>query len=151
MWEPLQRSAGQHLAGYRPVRRWGAASAPRQWSEAKLAPPPCLDYRPRASLTSPRELPGDVERPADRCAIQHSFQLSHGRKMCRYATRQAMRRGLVVGIAVVVAVLALWHPARVAVQALLLLPALFPSAPIDPLRLVSPAPVRDQLTYSYTA
>ena len=61
-----------------------------------------------------------------------------------------MRRGLVVGIAVVVAVLALWHPARVAVQALLLLPALFPSAPVDPLALMS-APTRETRTSAYSA
>ena len=62
-----------------------------------------------------------------------------------------MRRGLVVfGIAVLVAVLALWHPARVAVQALLLLPALFPSAAVDPLALMA-APTRETRTSAYTA
>jgi len=61
-----------------------------------------------------------------------------------------MRRGLVLGVAVVIAVLAMWHPARVAVQALLLLPALFPSAPVDPLALM-PAPTRETRTAAYTA
>jgi dienelactone hydrolase len=46
-------------------------------------------------------------------------------------------------------VIAGWHPARVAVQALLLLPALFPSAPLDPLALVSSAPVRSQHAFGY--
>lgn len=47
-------------------------------------------------------------------------------------------------------VVAGWHPARVAVQAILLLPAMFPSAPFDPLDL-APAPVREQHTYTYSA
>jgi dienelactone hydrolase len=46
--------------------------------------------------------------------------------------------------------LALWGPARVAVQTLLLLPALFPSVPIDPLALVTPEPVQDQATLAYS-
>ena len=45
-----------------------------------------------------------------------------------------MRRGAALPpAAALVAALAVWHPARVAVQTLLLLPALFPSAPLDPL------------------
>jgi len=60
--------------------------------------------------------------------------------------------GLVfVAVAVAAAVVAGWHPARVAVQALLLLPALFPSAPIDPLAQVTPAPIEDRATYDYSA
>lgn len=47
------------------------------------------------------------------------------------------------------AALALWHPARVAVQALLLLPALFPSAPFDPLGLLTAPPIREQYAYPY--
>jgi dienelactone hydrolase len=52
-------------------------------------------------------------------------------------------------LAALVAALALWHPARVAAQALLLLPALFPSAPVDPLGLVTPAPIVEQYSYPY--
>jgi dienelactone hydrolase len=52
---------------------------------------------------------------------------------------------------VLVGTFALWRPARVAVQALLLLPAVFPSAPIDPLRLLTPAPVQEQQTLDYSA
>lgn len=46
---------------------------------------------------------------------------------------------------------ALWHPARVAVQTLLLLPALFPSAPVDPLAMVTAPPVREMRSYPYAA
>src|ERR1700716_761650 len=64
-----------------------------------------------------------------------------------------MRRGVVWLLAFVGLVLgvALWHPARVAVQTLLLLPALFPSAPVDPLALVTATPVREARSYPYTA
>ena len=61
-------------------------------------------------------------------------------------------RQLVFGLCLVlVGALVLWRPARVAVQTLLLLPAMFPSAPIDPLRLVTPEPVQQQQTYAYSA
>src|SRR5689334_3526393 len=50
---------------------------------------------------------------------------------CGYATRPMGRIGLV--LVLLIAAIAVWHPARVAVQAALLLPAVFPSAPIDPL------------------
>ena len=64
-----------------------------------------------------------------------------------------MRRGVlwlltIVGLALGVAV---WHPARVAVQTLLLLPALFPSAPVDPLGLVTPTPTREERSYPYAS
>jgi dienelactone hydrolase len=59
-------------------------------------------------------------------------------------------RGLLVALVALIGGLALWHPARVAVQALLLLPALFPSAPFDPLSLVTGAPVREERAYTYT-
>src|SRR5471030_723498 len=55
----------------------------------------------------------------------------------------------ILALAALVAALALWHPARVAAQALLLLPALFPSAPFDPLGLVTPAPIVEQYSYPY--
>ncbi len=71
-------------------------------------------------------------------------------KICRYANRQGMHRAVVLGAAGVVALLGLWHPARVAVQALLLLPALFPSAPIGPLGLMA-MPAREARTDTYTA
>ncbi len=50
---------------------------------------------------------------------------------------------------VLVGALALWRPARVAVQTLLLLPALFPSPPIDPLALLTPEPVQEQQASTY--
>ena len=52
-------------------------------------------------------------------------------------------RGCLVQILALGALLlgvALWHPARVAIQTLLLLPALFPSAPFDPLSVVTLVP-----------
>jgi hypothetical protein len=62
-----------------------------------------------------------------------------------------MRRGLLIVIAALIAVSVVWHPARVAVQSLLLLPALFPSAPFDPLGLVTATPIREQHTFKYAA
>jgi hypothetical protein len=64
-----------------------------------------------------------------------------------------MRRGLIgalalVGLAVGTAV---WHPARVAIQTLLVLPALFPSAPIDVLGAFTPPPSHTAATYPYAA
>ncbi len=50
---------------------------------------------------------------------------------------------------VLVCAVAFWRPARVAVQALLLLPALFPAAPLDPLALVVPRPLHEQQTITY--
>src|SRR5712691_6056501 len=63
-----------------------------------------------------------------------------------------MRRGRigVLAIAAVALGVALWHPARVAIQTLLLLPALFPSAPIDPLSLVTATPIREARTAAYS-
>src|ERR1700674_3442933 len=64
-----------------------------------------------------------------------------------------MRRSFVLAMVVVLlgAGTAVWHPARVAVQTLLLLPALFPSAPIDPLGLVTAPPSREERMYPYVA
>jgi acetyl esterase/lipase len=62
-----------------------------------------------------------------------------------------MRRVGFLAVPAIVGVLALWHPARVAIQALLLLPAFFPSAPIDPLALITAAPERQHLSYPYAA
>lgn len=46
---------------------------------------------------------------------------------------------------------AVWHPARVAVQTVMLLPALFPSAPFEPLGLFTGTPTREHLTFGYSA
>ena len=46
---------------------------------------------------------------------------------------------------------AMWHPARVAVQTLFLLPALFPSAPLDPLSLITATPMREERSYPYAS
>lgn len=54
-------------------------------------------------------------------------------------------------LAVLVVGLVVWHPARVAVQAMLLLPALFPSAPVDPLTLITLTPTRERQTFGYSA
>ena len=62
-----------------------------------------------------------------------------------------MRTVLLPMVVAVVATLTLWHPARVAVQALLLLPALFPAAPVDPLSLFTAAPTQEHATYDYAA
>jgi hypothetical protein len=56
-----------------------------------------------------------------------------------------------IGVVILAAAIALWHPARVAVQALLLLPALFPGAPIDPLAQLTPQPRTEHATYDYAA
>jgi hypothetical protein len=61
-----------------------------------------------------------------------------------------MRQALFLGVVAIVAMLGVWHPARVAAQALVLLPALFPSAPVDPLALTA-APVREMRTSAYAA
>jgi hypothetical protein len=54
---------------------------------------------------------------------------------------------LVIAAGAVVA----WHPARVVVQTLLLLPALFPTAPFDPLSRFAAAPTVEQHSATYTA
>jgi hypothetical protein len=61
-----------------------------------------------------------------------------------------MGRGVItaVGSLAGLVALALWHPVRVAFQALLLLPAVFPSAPLDALDL-APAPARTEHTLAY--
>jgi hypothetical protein len=53
-------------------------------------------------------------------------------------------------LALTTAIVGLWHPARVAVQTLLLLPALFPSSPIDLLSTFAPSPSTTSQTYTYT-
>jgi hypothetical protein len=50
-----------------------------------------------------------------------------------------------------VAIFALWLPARTVISTLVLLPALFPSAPFDPLSLLTAAPSREQHAYKYAA
>jgi dienelactone hydrolase len=71
--------------------------------------------------------------------------------MCRYATRRTMRRVMAVFALALLVGAAVWHPSRVAVQTLLLLPALFPSAPLDPLSLVTAPPVEHDQAYAYAA
>ncbi|MDQ6674483.1 MAG: hypothetical protein M3069_27745 [Chloroflexota bacterium] len=67
-----------------------------------------------------------------------------------HAAAQRRARGVALAlVAAMIAALAVWHPLRVAVQTLLLLPALFPSAPFDPLALVTPPPTREQYAYAY--
>jgi len=59
-------------------------------------------------------------------------------------------RRLLVTFGLVALVVLGWHPARVAAQALLLLPAMFPAAPVDPLDL-APTPTVETSTYPYAA
>jgi hypothetical protein len=64
-----------------------------------------------------------------------------------------MERGIVLALALVASLLAgivAWHPARVAVQSALLLPAVFPGAPIDPLAFNVP-PTHDSAMLTYAA
>jgi dienelactone hydrolase len=61
-----------------------------------------------------------------------------------------MRLVAVAALGVLVLLVA-WHPARVAVQALLLLPALFPSAPVDPLATFTPTPLQTEASNTYAA
>ena len=58
-------------------------------------------------------------------------------------------RNAILVLVALVAVVVLWHPARVAVQTLLLLPSMFPSAPFDPLSAITPTPIRSQHEFSY--
>jgi hypothetical protein len=68
-----------------------------------------------------------------------------------YPTRHRNRRApSLVTFVAVLAGLVLWHPSRVALQALLLLPALFPSAPLDPLSLLTAPPNREERAYTYS-
>jgi hypothetical protein len=61
-----------------------------------------------------------------------------------------MLRKTAFALLVLLAVLVVWHPARVAVQTLLLLPSMFPSAPFDPLAALTPTPVRSEHTFDYS-
>jgi len=58
-------------------------------------------------------------------------------------------RQVAIALLLAIGVVAFWHPARVALQALLLLPALFPSAPFDPLGAVTSAPVESEESATY--
>src|SRR2546421_10931459 len=113
----------------RPVRRLVRQWAPRRLWVARSAPQPSAWCR----------RPGEPTPSAGRGA-----GVRGGQDARRYPTRRAMRRVILLGVATLVASLAVWHPARVAVQALLLLPALFPSAPFEPLSLLTAAPSREQ-------
>jgi dienelactone hydrolase len=59
-------------------------------------------------------------------------------------------RTLLAVCAVALVLVALWHPVQVAAQTLLLLPAVFPGAPFDPLSEITPAPGRESYHFSYT-
>jgi hypothetical protein len=61
-----------------------------------------------------------------------------------------MGRGVITALGSLAGLVALtlWHPARVAVQAVLLLPALFPAAPVDLLAL-APPPTRTEHSLMY--
>jgi hypothetical protein len=57
---------------------------------------------------------------------------------------------VVLALALAVGLIAgFWRPARVAVQALLLLPAIFPSPPVDPLSLFTPPPAQAENDFAY--
>src|SRR6185437_4224099 len=71
-----------------------------------------------------------------------------GRVARRYPTRHAMRLVAVATVGVLVMLFA-WHPARVAVQTLALLPAVVPSAPFDPLAAFTPAPAQTEQAGTY--
>ncbi|GAC1321121.1 MAG: hypothetical protein NVSMB2_17580 [Chloroflexota bacterium] len=60
-----------------------------------------------------------------------------------------MRRVAPAVIAFVTVVLVAWRPARIAVQALALLPALFPGAPVDVLTPLTRAPSHEERAYLY--
>lgn len=62
-----------------------------------------------------------------------------------------MSRRWLILLALAVITLTVWHPARVAAEAVLLLPDVFPSAPIDPLNLVTPVPRETDSTLPYAA
>jgi dienelactone hydrolase len=55
------------------------------------------------------------------------------------------------GLLLAIAVLIAWQPARVAVQTLLLLPAMFPGAPVDPLQWFTQEPTTDYVSETYSA
>jgi hypothetical protein len=64
-----------------------------------------------------------------------------------------VRRSLsVLGIVIVLGLgLGVWHPSRVGVQALLLLPDIFPAAPVDPLGWLASEPKRTEHAFQYAA
>lgn len=55
------------------------------------------------------------------------------------------------GLLLAIGALIAWHPARVAVQTLLLLPAMFPGAPVDPLGWFTPEPTMESTSGTYAA
>ena len=63
--------------------------------------------------------------------------------------RFSPRRVLALGVALVLLLAILAPPVHVAVQTLLLLPAAFPGAPVDPLSALTPAPTRTEHHYAY--
>lgn len=63
--------------------------------------------------------------------------------------RRALMRVVPAVIAVIAVVLVAWRPARIALQALVLLPALFPGAPVDVVTPLTAAPSHEQRVYRY--
>jgi hypothetical protein len=59
-------------------------------------------------------------------------------------------RTTALAVAVLIVALMVWHPARVAGQSLLLLPSMFPSAPVDPLTVLTAAPRRTSHAFDYS-
>ncbi len=60
-------------------------------------------------------------------------------------------RTLLLLLALLAALVVLVRPVRVVAQTLVLMPALFPEVPLDLLSLVTPAPVREEAHFPYTA
>jgi hypothetical protein len=94
-----------------------------------------------------------MRRRACRRPIRDARQEAGFMKCADILPAAQMRRGVIgaLAIAAIAVGVALWHPARVAVQTLLLLPAVFPSAPVDPLGLVTPTPTHEERSYPYAA
>ncbi len=69
----------------------------------------------------------------------------------RVRAGRGRRWWIVLGVVLVVVLLLAVRPARVAALALLLLPALFPQAPVNPLAWATPTPARDTASFAYSA
>lgn len=60
-------------------------------------------------------------------------------------------RLLAAALLALVVVIVVWHPARVAAQALVLLPAIFPNPPFDPLTQLTSQPSQSEHQFAYAA
>jgi dienelactone hydrolase len=67
-----------------------------------------------------------------------------------YRPAIGLSRAVLALCAIALAAIALWHPLQVAAQTLLLLPAVFPGAPIDPLSAITAAPDRESFQFAYS-